>query len=77
MFPNKIGKNILKFPNIIGKNTLRFPNKIGKKFDYPNEHLKGLRCSMKPYIDQGWMENIQLYSIHGYLSKQLQKLQHK
>ena len=41
--------------------------------DYPNEHLKGLRCSMKPYIDQGWMENIPLYSVLGYFKKQLEK----
>ena len=31
--------------------------------DYAEKQLKGLRCSMKPYIDQGWMENIPLYSI--------------
>lgn len=37
--------------------------------DYPNEHLKGLRCSMKPYIDQDWMENIPLYGILGYINK--------
>ena len=29
--------------------------------------LKGLRCSMKPYIDQGWMENIPLYSVEAHL----------
>ena len=36
---------------------------------YINEHsnLKGLRLSMKNYIDQGWMENIPLYAIEGYL----------
>lgn len=32
---------------------------------YPQ--LKGLRCSMKPYIDQGWMENIPLFSIEAYI----------
>ena len=41
--------------------------------DYSNNNLKGLRCSMKPYIDQGWMENIPLYGILGYINKQLQK----
>lgn len=40
--------------------------------DHADSHLKGLRCSMKPYIDQGWMENIPLYSILGYMKKQLQ-----
>lgn len=29
--------------------------------------LKGLRLSMKNYIDQGWMENIGLYAVEGYL----------
>lgn len=41
--------------------------------DHAEKHLKGLRCSMKPYIDQGWMENIPLYSLHAYMNKQLQK----
>ena len=30
-------------------------------------HLKGLRTSMKNYIDQGWMENLPLYAIESYL----------
>ena len=36
---------------------------------YINDHpvLKGLRFSMKNYIDQGWMENLPLYAIEGYL----------
>jgi len=36
---------------------------------YIGEHpdLKGLRVSMKNYIDQGWMENLPLYAIEGYL----------
>lgn len=41
--------------------------------DHAEKQLKGLRCSMKPYIDQGWMENIPLYSILAYINKQLQK----
>ena len=34
-----------------------------------NDHpiLKGLRVSMLNYIDQGWMENVPLYGIEGYL----------
>lgn len=35
---------------------------------YPQ--LKGLRCSMKPYIDQDWMENIPLFSIEAYIQNQ-------
>lgn len=36
---------------------------------YINEHpnLKGLRLSMLNYIDHGWMENLPLYAIEGYL----------
>ena len=41
--------------------------------DYPNEHFKGLRCSMKPYVDQDWMENIPLYSVLGYINNQINK----
>lgn len=33
--------------------------------DHPK--LKGLHVSMKNYIDQGWMENLPLYAIEGYL----------
>ena len=41
--------------------------------DHADKHLKGLRCSMKPYIDQGWMENIPLYGVLGYINKQIVK----
>ncbi|MCQ2290326.1 MAG: ATP-binding protein [Muribaculaceae bacterium] len=30
---------------------------------YPELQLKGLRISMKDFVDQGWMENIPLYAI--------------
>ena len=43
--------------------------------DHADKHLKGLRCSMKSYIDQDWMENIPLYSILGYLNQQIQSEQ--
>lgn len=36
--------------------------------DNAAEQLKGLRCSMLPYIDQNWMENIPLYSVEGYFN---------
>ena len=39
------------------------------KEDFKNQDLKGLRCSMKPYIDQGWMENIPLYAVEDYLKR--------
>ena len=41
--------------------------------DHADKHLKGLRCSMKPYVDQDWMENIPLYSVLGYINKQIIK----
>ena len=35
--------------------------------DFKNLNLKGLRFSMKPYIDQVWMENVPLYAVETYL----------
>ncbi len=29
--------------------------------------IRGLRCSMRGYIDEGWMENIPLYAVGGYI----------
>lgn len=39
--------------------------------DFAEKNLKGLRMSMKPYIDQGWMENIPLYSAESYVKNQI------
>ena len=41
--------------------------------DHADKKLKGLRCSMKPFVDQGWMENIPLYSVLGYMSRMVHK----
>lgn len=41
--------------------------------DHADKHLKGLRCSMKSYIDQDWMENIPLYGVLGYFNNQINK----
>ena len=41
--------------------------------DHVDKKLKGLRCSMKPYVDQGWMENIPLYSVLNYFRQQIKK----
>lgn len=38
--------------------------------DHADLNLKGLRCSMKPYVDQNWMENIPLYSVLSYIINQ-------
>lgn len=39
--------------------------------DHNDKKLKGLRCSMKQYIDQGWMENIPLFSVLNYFRQQI------
>ena len=41
--------------------------------DFAEMSLKGLRMSMKPYIDQGWMENIPLYSAESYINNQINR----
>ena len=41
--------------------------------DHADKKLKGLRCSMKPFVDQRWMENIPLYSVLGYMSRMVHK----
>ena len=41
--------------------------------DFAEMSLKGLRMSMKPYIDQGWMENIPLYSAESYIKNQMKQ----
>lgn len=38
--------------------------------DHVEKNLRGLRCSMKPYKNQGWMENVPLYGILGYINTQ-------
>lgn len=50
--------------NVKGKSLAQFV-----KNEFGEEHLQGLRISMKPYIDQGWMENIPLYAV-GFFFKQ-------
>lgn len=40
--------------------------------DFAAMSLKGLRMSMKPYTDQGWMENIPLYSAESYVKNQVE-----
>lgn len=34
--------------------------------DYAVKALKGVRFSMKPYINQNWMENVQLYGVEVF-----------
>ncbi len=42
------------------------------KEDFKSLNLKALRISMKPYIDQGWMENIPLYAAEAFIRNQFQ-----
>lgn len=51
--------------NVKAKSLRNFVNE-----EFENYHLKGLRSSMKPYIDQGWMENIPLYSTEAYFKRE-------
>ncbi len=43
--------------------------------DYVEKKLKGVRFSMKPYIDQGWMENVPLYNVIGYIRKRASEVE--
>ena len=47
--------------NVKSKSFSTFVNE-----DFKELGFKGLRCSMKPYVDQGWMENIPLYAVEAY-----------
>lgn len=38
--------------------------------EFSKYNLKGLRISMKPYIDQNWMENIPLYATEQYFKQE-------
>ena len=50
--------------NVKGKSLAQFV-----KNEFGEEHLQGLRISMKPYIDQGWMENIPLYAVEFFFQQ--------
>lgn len=47
--------------NVKSKSLAAFVN------DFKAENLKPARFSMKPYADQGWMENVPLYSVGTFL----------
>jgi hypothetical protein len=59
---------VISEENVKSKSLSLFINE-----DHKSLNLKGLRCSLKPYIDQGWMENIPLYAVEAYLEKTLNK----
>lgn len=47
--------------NVKSKSLYNFVN-----VDFADMQLKALRISMRPFIDQGWMENIPLYTTEAY-----------
>ena len=47
--------------NVKSKSLYNFIN-----VDFADKQLKALRISMRPFIDQGWMENIPLYTTEAY-----------
>lgn len=51
--------------NVQSKSLSSFVNS-----EFAEYKLKGLRTSMLPYKDQGWMENIPLYAAEAYFHKE-------
>ena len=47
--------------NVHAKSLRMFVTEEFKEFE-----LQGLRTSMKPYVEQEWMENIPLYSVEAF-----------
>lgn len=39
--------------------------------DHAEKHLKGLRLSLLPYKDQGWMENVPLFAIEEFIKRKI------
>ena len=51
--------------NVRSKSLTTFVNQ-----EFSSYSLKALRCSMMPYADQQWMENIPLYAVEAFFSKE-------
>ena len=51
--------------NVRSKSLTTFVNS-----EFADYSLKGLRCSMLPYAEQGWMENIPLYAVEAFFSRE-------
>ncbi len=50
--------------NVKSKSLSTFVN-----YEFQDRHFKAARFSMRPYIDQEWMENVPLYAVEGYGKK--------
>lgn len=53
--------------NVKSKSLATFVNQ-----EFRDKSLKAIRISMKPYIDQQWMENIPLYATESYIKAQIE-----
>lgn len=51
--------------NVKSKSLNNFVN-----VDFADKHLKALRISMRPHIDQGWVENIPLFAAESFFRHQ-------
>lgn len=65
-FVAQIGSNI--FP-IEVKSEENVKSKSLRSYVEKHTELKGVRFSMKPYINQGWMENVPLYAVETFIDK--------
>ncbi|MBE6341002.1 MAG: ATP-binding protein [Bacteroidales bacterium] len=54
--------------NVKSKSLATFVNQ-----EFRDKSLKAIRISMKPYIDQQWMENIPLYATESYINTQIKQ----
>lgn len=51
--------------NVRSKSLSTFINQ-----EFSGYALKGLRCSMMPFVTQDWMENIPLYAAEAYFNEE-------
>jgi hypothetical protein len=64
ILPLYLGENALVYTfleNVKSKSLSAFINA-----DHKQLSLRGVRCSMKSYRDQGWMENIPLFAVESF-----------
>ncbi|MCQ2975714.1 MAG: AAA family ATPase [Bacteroidales bacterium] len=52
--------------NVKSKSFSQFIN-----IDFKEKELKGIRCSMRSYVNQEWFENIPLYSVNDFFEKMI------
>lgn len=57
------------------KSGVNVRSKSFKSFveSHAGEKMKGVRFSMLPYVDQGWMVNVALYGVEGFFNARIKK----